>query len=61
MRSRLGQLVIDAVFLDAATAVEHQQATACRDQVGQRGYLAVTKTDPGRIGILEVVHGKALG
>ena len=60
-RQRLGQLLIDPVLLDAATPVEHQQTAAGRDQLGQPGDLAFTKTDAGGIGILEVVHGRALG
>ena len=60
-RQRLGQLLIDAVLLDAAAAVEHQQAAARRYQLRQRGYLALPETDAGGIGILEVVHGRALG
>ncbi|MNB98150.1 hypothetical protein D3C75_453940 [compost metagenome] len=59
-RQRLGQLLIDTVLLDAAAAVEHQQAAACRDKLRQCGDLALPETDASRIGILEVVHGRAL-
>lgn len=42
-RQRLGQLLIDTVLLDAAAAVEYQQAAACRDKLRQCGDLALPK------------------
>ena len=45
------------VGLDAATAVQHQDARCGRDMPGNGGDLARAEEDAGRIVVFEIIHG----